>query len=284
MTPIRLGLIGAGVIGQRHMLAIEKYSAITVAGIADPSVSGEEVAHKNAIPVFKDAESLMGAMSLDGVIIATPTEHHHQPVITALNAGLPVLVEKPMVATLAEAAEVTELSSKVNKPVLVGHHRRYYGCTTKARELVQGGAIGSLVCVSGQWNMRKHDSYYAPNWRKRWQAGPVLTNLIHDMDLLRFICGDIESLTAEISSAIQGFEKEDAAALVLRFKNGALGTFILSDQCASPWSWELGTGENAAFPPSGQNAFRFMGTEGALEFPNLRLWKQSDSGSADTPD
>jgi len=62
------------------------------------------------------------------------------------------------------------------------------------------------------------------------------------------------------------------AAVVLGFANGALGSFILSDQASSPWAWELGTGENPAFPPTGQNAIRFMGTEASLDFPNLTLW------------
>ena len=65
--------------------------------------------------------------------------------------------------------------------------------------------------------------------------------------------------------------------MVLRFENGALGTFILSDQTPSPWSWVQATGENAAFPPTLQNAWRLMGTEGALDFPNLALWKHCDT-------
>jgi predicted dehydrogenase len=75
-------------------------------------------------------------------------------------------------------------------------------------------------------------------------------------------------------------EKEDAAAMVMRFQSGALGTFVLSDQTASPWAWEFATGETPAFPRSGQNAVRFMGTKASLDFPNLMLWHHGD----DTPD
>jgi len=109
--------------------------------------------------------------------------------------------------------------------------------------------------------------------------GPILTNLIHEMDLLRYIAGDIVSLTAETSNNALEFEKEDSAGMVLRFANGAIGTFMLSDQSHSPWSWERAFGENAAIPESGQNAIRFMGTEGSLDFPNLTLWKSSDNKS-----
>lgn len=164
--------------------------------------------------------------------------------------------------------------------MLVGHQRRYYSQVHKARQLVQTGALGKLVAVSGQWNMRKHVSYYEPDWRKEWKAGPVLTNLIHELDVLRYICGEIASISAETSRNVQNFEKEDVAALVMRFTSGALGTFILSDQSTSPWSWESATGENVAFPRSGQNCMRFMGTEASLEFPNLVLWHHG----AETPD
>ena len=60
----------------------------------------------------------------------------------------------------------------------------------------------------------------------------------------------------------------------LRFssRTGSFGAFVLSDQADSPWAWEMATGENPAFPRSGQNCITFSGTLGALEFPNLRLW------------
>jgi predicted dehydrogenase len=165
----------------------------------------------------------------------------------------------------------------MERHVLVGHHRRYYKLVHKTRELIQSGVVGNLVAVNGQWNVRKHTEYFAPNWRRKWQAGPILTNLIHELDLLRYICGEIASLSAETSHQVMHAEKEDAAALVLRFDSGALGTFILSDQTPSPWGWETATGENAAFPRSAQNACKFMGTKACLDFPNLTLWRYPDS-------
>jgi len=273
MSQINLGLAGAGVIGQRHLKAMESHPGISAIGIADPSSAAQEVAEKIGIPCYDDTDVLLSKQKLDGLIIATPTEYHLAPTLGALRAGVPVLVEKPIMPTVEEAEQVIRASEESGCAVLVGHHRRYYELVNKTRELVQGGAIGSLVCVSGQWNARKPDDYYMADWRKRWKAGPILTNLIHDMDLLRYICGDIDSIIAETSNVVQGYDKEDAAVLAMRFSNGALGSFILSDQTPSPWTWEFGTGESHWAPASGQNAFRFMGTEGALEFPNLVHWQ-----------
>lgn len=273
MEKVRLGLVGAGSIAGRHLSAIEAVDAVELVAVADPALAARDVAARLGVPWFEQAGAMLAEAHCDGVIICTPTEHHVAPTLAALDAGAHVLVEKPVCATVAEAREVTARSAATGLPVLVGHQRRYYPQVEQARAMVQGGALGPLVAVSGIWGLRKPDDYYAPDWRKRWQAGPVLTNLIHDMDCLRYICGEVVSVSAEVSNGVNGWEKEDAAALVMRFGNGALGTFVLSDQVTSPWSWEMALGENLSIPASGENALRFMGRDASLEFPNLLLWK-----------
>lgn len=275
MNKVRLALIGAGVIGKRHLLAMQQIPEVDLLAIVDVFDGAAKVALEYGVPHYPDVEEALEALNLDGVIVATPTEQHFAPTRYALNNGVHVLVEKPIMASLEEAQQITELSQATGKHVLVGHQRRYYTLVNRAREIVRSGKLGQLVAVSGQWNMRKHERYYDADWRKRWQAGPILTNLVHDMDLLRFLVGNVVSLSAEVSNAVKGFEKEDAAAINLRFENGALGSFILSDQTHSPWGWESATGENLGFPRMGENAMRFMGTEAALEFPNLKLWRSA---------
>ena len=277
MSKRRLALIGAGVIGKRHLAALAQTTEVELVAIADPNPASQSEAKQLGVPFFADAYSLLESCQPDGVIVATPTEHHLKPTLAALEMGAHVLVEKPIMATLDECEQTIAMSKETGRHVLVGHHRRYYGLVNEARDLILQGELGQLVGVVGQWNVRKHDEYYSPGWRRKWQAGPILTNLIHDMDLLRYVAGDVASISAETSNSVLGFEKEDAAAMVLRFKNGALGTFLLSDQTHSPWSWEQATGENAAFPFSGQNAFCFMGTKASLEFPKLRLWSSEAS-------
>ncbi len=98
--------------------------------------------------------------------------------------------------------------------------------------------------------------------------------MIHEIDLLRFVCGEIASVQAMTSNARRGFEVEDTAAVALRFANGALGTISLSDTAVSPWSWDLSSGELAPYPPQpapAQSHF-FAGTEGAIALPSLDRW------------
>lgn len=220
---------------------------------------------------------MLSELRPEGVLIATPTFLHAEDAQLCLEQGLPVFVEKPITATVEEAEALLYLAATQDLPILVGHQRRYYPFVQQAHDWIQAGRLGKLVGISGQWTLRKDDEYYAPDWRKQVAAGPVLTNLIHELDLLRFLCGEILSVSAEVSDHVQGFAKEDVAALILRFANHAVGTFLLSDQTPSPWHWEGATGENLAFPHLGQNSLRLLGTEAALDFPNLTLWRYDSS-------
>ncbi len=273
---VRLGLIGAGVIGARHLGALDAIDGVELVGIADTLPTTKIIADEHSVPFFTEADTMLVEAKPDGVIVCTPTEHHLAPCLHALDAGAHVLVEKPICATVAEAEQIVARSKATKRHVLVGHQRRYYPQVQKAREIIQGGKLGQLVAVSGQWTVRKPDKYYEPDWRKRWQAGPIVTNLIHDMDSTRYICGEIDSISGETANSVLGWEKEDCAAIIILFKNGALGSFILSDQTTSPWSWEMALGENISIPPTRQNAMRFMGRDASLEFPNLVLWNNEN--------
>ena len=118
----------------------------------------------------------------------------------------------------------------------------------------------------GQWSLRKR-CLLCPQWRRKTEAGPILTNLIHELDLLRFICGEIEAVSAYISHIDQQFEKEDAVAISLAIQKSGSGQLFLSDRTPSPWGWEFALGENLALPKTGQNAIRFMGSRGRWNFP-----------------
>ena len=170
-------------------------------------------------------------------------------------------------------------------PVLVGHHRRHNPLVQQAREIVASGTLGQLTAISATWLARKPDDYFDVAWRRRTGGGPVLINLIHDIDSLRFIAGEIRAVQAMTSNARRGFDVEDTAALLLRFRAGALATITLSDAVASPWSWELMSGERASysFPQSGQDCYLFAGTEGSLAMPTMRLWRYDGAKNWQSP-
>ena len=279
MKSTTLAIIGCGVIGRRHLKAIAATTGARLVAIVDPMPDVENIASDMGAAFFTSAKDMFRVEEPQGVIVCTPTEHHLQPVLTALEAGAQVLVEKPIAATLAEAHSILHAAEEASRHVLVGHHRRYYSITQKARQLVRDGVLGRLVGVSGQWTTRKADAYFAPAWRQQRSSGPVLINLIHEIDTLRYICGEISSISARVHRGIRDHPKEETAAVLITFQSGALGTFLLSDVTPSPWTWEQATGENPDFPLSGQNVCRFIGSDRALDFPNLTLWHPN--GAAD---
>lgn len=273
MDKTRLALVGAGMIGKRHLRAIREVDEAELVALVDTQPELVRLAEEWSVPFYSSSKEMLQKIEPDGVIVCTPTEVHLEPVLQSMEARAHVLVEKPITPSLEEAHQIISMSQKKKCEVLVGHHRRHYKILDKTRQLIREGTLGKLVAVHGMWATRKADAYYEPEWRKLRSSGPVLINLIHEIDTLRFLCGEIKSLSAKISGGIRNHPKEETAALVLELENEVLGTFLLSDVTPSPWTWEHGTGENASFPKTGQNPYRFVGTEASLEFPNLILWK-----------
>jgi predicted dehydrogenase len=222
-------------------------------------------------------ESLDAAPSdTQAAVIATPTRDHHESAMACLERGWPLIVEKPTSATLDQARHIVDCAARKGVPLFTGHHRRCHPFSRATRDAL--ARIGDLVGVQGLWSLRKHNTYYDADWRRQPGAGPLLTNLTHEIDLLRFFGGEMTEVTALSSSARRGFEIEDTASLAFRFADGALGSFLISDAGASPWSFEAASDENPAIAASHQDYLRFVGTEGALEFPSLTLWSRSGPG------
>ena len=273
MTAVKLAIVGMGMIGKRHLQAMTTIKKAALIAVVDPAEQAKAIALNDGVQWFGKIEEMLADVVPEGVIVCTPTEIHLAPTISALEAGCHVLVEKPIAGNLEEAREIQLVAERVNRNVMVGHHRRYYGLMEEARKIVSSEKLGRLLAVHGQWTSRKADDYFIPQWRQQSSSGPVLINLIHEMDILRFICGEIESVTAQLQTNFRGHPKEETAAIIVRFKSGVLGTFLLSDATPSPWNWEHATGENVNFPHTGQNSYCFMGTDACLEFPNLRIWQ-----------
>ena len=192
--------------------------------------------------------------------------------------GVHVLMEKPIAETLASGGRLCEAVEQAGVRMAIGYHRRFDPAVEAARNIVRSGEIGSLLAVSVTWAVRKPEAYFESEWRRKPGGGPVLINLIHDIDSLRYICGEIASVYAETSHAGRGFEVEDTAAILIRFSNGALATVTASDTTPSPWGWEAATGENPSVAASGENCYRFLGTNGSLDFPRLEIWRHDGTG------
>ncbi|CAH0028751.1 unnamed protein product [Clonostachys rhizophaga] len=237
MASITIAVIGAGLIGPRHARTASALEATKLVAIVDPA----------------PPDLVASPDKPEAAIVCTPN-HTHVAVAKELSAaGIHVLLDKP---------------------VLVGHHRRFNPYIVSAKQVLSSGSLGNIIAISGLWATLKPLDYFdAPTeWRRHKTGGVVLINLIHEVDLLHHLIGPITKVHAEKTMSQRGFEAEEGAALTLRFKSGVVGTFIISDNVCSPYNFESGTGENPLIPKTGQDSYRIFGFKATLSVPDLTLW------------
>jgi predicted dehydrogenase len=272
----RIAIAGAGYIGQAHMDAAVASSTVKLAAIVDPAPAAAALAQQHGVPLYASLAELFANETHHhnfGVVVATPNQLHLPHAKACMDAGVPVLLEKPITPTVVEAEELVAYQTKTNAPILIGHHRAHSPIMAKALEVVQSGKLGQLVAVMGSALFVKPDQYFVDGaWRKELGGGPILLNMIHEIHNLRMLCGEIASVQALTSHSVRGFAVEDTAAINVRFASGALGTFLLSDCAASARSWEQTSQENTAYPCyADEDCYVITGTHGSLSVPTMRI-------------
>ncbi len=278
-NPFRIAVAGAGLIGKRHVQAVDHCDAAAVSAIVDPDPATADFADSIGCDWYASISDMLCAGRPDGVIIATPNQMHVDNGLECVRAGIPVLVEKPIADSAASAAQLVAEAADLDVPVLVGHHRRHNPLISAARQKIMGGAIGDIVAVHATCWLYKPDDYFNVAWRTRRGAGPVFINLIHDVDLLRYLVGEVIFVQAADSTHARRHDVEDTAAIIVGFSNGALGTISVSDSIVAPWSWELTAAENPAYPETTETCYFIGGTHGSLEIPKGNIWSQSGARS-----
>jgi predicted dehydrogenase len=272
--PVRIAVAGAGLIGRRHIEEIDASGSAQLAAIVDPGPATQEVADKFGVASYRSLAELFADDEPDGVILATPNQLHVDGGLECVAAGVPVLVEKPIGDTVEGGTRLVEAAEATGVPLLTGHHRNHSPIMAKAREVVRSGALGSIVAVVGTALFYKPDDYFdvGGGWRREPGGGPILLNLIHEVNNLQSLVGDVVRVQATTSNATRGFPVEDTAAMVFTFDNGALGTFLLSDTAASPRSWEQTSQENATYASyPDEDCYHVAGSRGSLSIPTMRL-------------
>jgi predicted dehydrogenase len=272
-TPVRIAVQGAGLIGKRHIAHVVNEDCAELAAIVDPHPTAQALAAERGTRWYPSLAAMCAEQQPDGVIIATPTQMHVENALEAIAAGMAVLVEKPIADDVADATRLVEAAEQAGIPLLVGHHRRHNPLIQEAKKAIESGRLGQIVAVHGTCWFYKPDDYFDVAWRREKGAGPVFTNLIHDVDLLRHLCGEVVLVQAMDSNTRRGNAVEETAIILLRFANGVLGTVTVSDTIVAPWSWEFTAGENPAYSHTPESCTMIGGTRGALTVPYLDLWR-----------
>jgi predicted dehydrogenase len=273
MTPIRLAIAGAGYIGQAHLQVARESADCVLSAIVDPSPAAADIAATAGVAHFRTLAEMLSHDKPDAVILATPNQLHLEHALLCIDAGLAILLEKPIAATVAEALMVVQAVERADARLLIGHHRAHSPIMAKAREVISSGVLGRLVAVTGSATFYKPDEYFADApWRREPGAGPILLNMIHEVHNQRLLGGEITAGQAIASHATREFAVEDTVSINLQFSSGALGSFMLSDSAASARSWEQTSQENKAYASyDDEDCYVISGTNGSLAIPTMRF-------------
>ena len=273
MSKSRIAVAGAGYIGLAHMAVTQASPTCVLSAVVDPSPAAQIHADKAGVPLFGSLSELLREDRPDGVVLATPNQLHVPHALECIAAGVPILLEKPIAPTVAAAESIVRAADAADARILIGHHRAHSPIMAKAKAVVESGQLGTLVVVTGSATFFKPDHYFADApWRREPGAGPILLNMIHEVHNLRMLCGEIVAVQAFASHAMRGFPVEDTVSINLRFANGALGSFLLSDTAACPRSWEQTSQENKAYPTyADEDCYVIVGTNGSLSVPTMRI-------------
>lgn len=252
--PVRVAVIGTGAISRRHVDGYRAAGAEVVAVCDNDEASLGRRGREWDVPRrYLDFRTMFRDGGFEAVSIAAPTAIHHPATLAAAEAGVHVLVEKPIALSLALADEMISASAAAGVVLQVNHQLRSGGPARKAKELIEAGAIGRVTYVRLR---QAHDWAGAgvrPSFRTRDSAGggTLLDNGCHLMDLARYFGGRVEDVYARTATLQHDVELEDTAVVSLRFEGGALGTV---ETAWTATGWEEG--------------FWVYGTEGSLECTN----------------
>ena len=263
MDNVRIGIIGMGNMGQFHAKDIieGKVARGKLAAVGSTSPSKLAEFEKKGIKVYGSGEEMITSGNIDALLIATPHYQHTSLGIAALEAGLHIMVEKPISAHKADAEKLIAKAKAHPDQVFAGMFQlRVEPRYQKIREIVQNGQLGDLMRVL--WIMtdwfRSEIYFQSGGWRATWKGeggGVLLNQCLHQLDAMQWITGMPNRVSSHVGiGKWHDIEVEDDVTCYMDFPNGATGAFITS------------SGETP-----GSNRLEIAGTKGRLILENDKL-------------
>jgi UDP-N-acetyl-2-amino-2-deoxyglucuronate dehydrogenase len=234
--PIGFGLIGAGAISTQHLEALDAIAGARIAGIASASAEKARAAGERwGVPWTTDVEELLARNDVDAVAIATPSGLHPGQALAALRYGKHVLVEKPIALSNADARAVADEARQRGLVAGTVSQRRFEPNVRAVRDAIADGSLGTVAMIVAEGFYFRPQSYYdSAAWRGTVEldGGVLMNQAIHTIDLLRWIGGPVQRVSANVTTIGHRMEAEDTASVSIRFQSGALGA-ILATTCAA---------------------------------------------------
>jgi UDP-N-acetyl-2-amino-2-deoxyglucuronate dehydrogenase len=274
---LNFALVGCGRISVRHaqLLGEGIIAGARLVAVCDANLAkAEKTAAKHSVKAFSDMHLMMRETQPDVVVVLTESGLHAEHVIALAQHGKHIIVEKPMALTLSDADEMIQVCDKAGIKLFVVKQNRFNVPVLKLREALEAGRFGKLVLgtVRVRW-CRGQDYYDQDSWRGTWALdGGVLANQAsHHVDLLEWMMGEVESVSAFSTTALVNIEAEDTAVVAVKFRNGALGVIEAT---------------TATRPKDLEGSISVLGEKGTVEIGGfavnqMKVWNFVDTGPQD---
>ncbi|WP_066290273.1 Gfo/Idh/MocA family protein [Bacillus sp. FJAT-29937] len=256
---INFAIVGMGHIANKHIEAIEKAENANLFAICDTNPARLEMDFPN-VKKYTDLQKMLEENpEIHVVNICVPSGLHARLTKIVAENGRHIIVEKPMSLKLQDAEDMIQYANDHGVKLAVVHPNRFRPAIQKLREQMDAGAFGKLSHANATVRWNRNQAYYdQAEWRgtKEFDGGVLMNQAIHDLDLMLWLMGPVESVQAMAATRLRKIETEDVAAAVVQFKNGALGV-IEAATTIYPKNLEESLaifGETASVKISGRNA------------------------------
>jgi myo-inositol 2-dehydrogenase/D-chiro-inositol 1-dehydrogenase len=238
---IGVAFLGVGRMGETHLRNLAAINGVRVKVVADPNLEAAERGRElsGAARAIVSTEEAILDPAVDAVIIVTPTDTHARLIETAVLAGKAVFSEKPIALDLAETKRVVDLIRQKDATVQLGFMRRFDPGYAEAKKRIDQGELGRIET----FRALSRDTYPPPLKFLLQSGGLFLDMAVHDLDLARFLVGEVEEVstwgTVLIDDRFAQAQDSDTAVVMLKFKNGALG--VVETSRRSKWGYDIRT-------------------------------------------
>ena len=251
MKKLKFAIVGCGRISYKHVEAlVHNYEEAVLVATCDVieahAVSKKEEYEKqiqegSLVNVYTDYKEMLDKEEIDVVTIATESGYHPEIAIYCMKKGKHVVVEKPMALSIEDADKMILTAKENNVKLCVCHQNRFNKPIQQLRNAVENNRFGKLINGTARILWTRNMGYYeqAP-WRGTWKldGGTLMNQCIHNIDLLQWMLGgEIDTVYAQCDTFIRDIEAEDFGAIMIRFKNGAIG-LIEGSACVYPKNLE----------------------------------------------
>ncbi|MBN8201520.1 Gfo/Idh/MocA family protein [Bacillus sp. NTK034] len=256
---INFAIVGMGHIANKHIEAIEKAENANLYAICDNNPVRLEIDKPN-VKKYTDLNTMLEENpDIHVVNICVPSGLHATLTKIVADHKRHIIVEKPMSLKLQDAEDMIQYASENGVKLAVVHPNRFRPAIQKLKAEMDKGSFGKLSHANATVRWNRNQAYYdQAAWRgtKEFDGGVLMNQAIHDLDLMLWLMGPVESVQAMAATRLRKIETEDVAAAVVQFKNGALGV-IEAATTIYPKNLEESLaifGETASVKISGRNA------------------------------